>query len=351
MGDAGVASIPDANSQYWNSAKYAFMEGQGGASLTYSPWLTNLLPDIRHLYLVGYYKMNDKNTISGSLRYFSLGTTYFRGIGGGLPTGVFRPKEFSLDAGYSRKFTDRFSGGMVLRYINSELTSGQTTSTGQESNAASSVAGDIGFYYQSDIQLGEKGAQWALGLNISNMGTPVSYAYEDTKTPIPANLRLGGRFSFDINSDNTVSFQTDLNKLLVPTPGVYEQDSLSGDLILIRGKEAPQSVIPGMFQSFYDAPGVPRSDGTYSVAAEEIHEITYGLGVEYAYRHQFILRTGYFHEHETKGNRKYFTFGMGARYRFLTFDVSYLLPRTGKASPLYNTFRFMLTAEFGKLPA
>lgn len=347
MGDVGAASTPDINSQHWNSGKYAFMEGKGGVALSYSPWLTNQIPNIKHLYFTGFYKINDKNTVSSSLRYFSMGRIDFTSIGG-TTTSSFYPREFALDAGYSRKFTNRFSGGIVLRYIHSVPTTTQTTS-GQENITGTAIAGDLGLYYQDDIQLGEKDAQWALGINISNIGTPVSYSEDAPSTPIPTNLRLGSRFSYEFNSYHSLSFHFDINKLLVPTPGFYMEDSIAGDLVLVRGKEAPGSVILGMFQSLYDAPGVPRYDGTYSVAKEEMNEIMFGLGAEYWYRKLFAIRTGYFHEHEAKGNREYFTFGAGVRYRFLTFDLSYLLPVQGQFSPLYNTFRFSLTAEFWKV--
>ncbi len=266
--------------------------------------MTNLIPDIEQLYFTGFYRINAKNTISSSLRYLSLGRIYFRSIGG-TSTGDFHPREFALDAGYSRRFSNRLSGGVVLRYIHSILTAPPATGGGQTNTPGSSVAGDLGIYYQKDIQLGEKMAQWALGLNISNLGTPVSYAEDQPRILIPANLRLGGRFSYEFNSKHSLSFHADVNKLLVPTPGVYMEDSLSGDLVLVRGKEAPGSVILGMFQSLYDAPGVRRSDGSYSVAAEEIHELLFGLGAEYYFRKVFAVRTGYFHEHQTKGNRKY----------------------------------------------
>jgi len=186
-----------------------------------------------------------------------------------------------------------------------------------------------------------------LGLNISNIGSPVSYTEDADKIPIPTNMRLGGRYSFRLNEDHSITLLADLNKLLVPTPGVYEMDTLSGNLILIRGKEDPSSVIRGMFQSFYDAPGILRSVGSYSILAEELHEIAFSFGAEYWYRELFAVRSGYFHEHVTKGNRRYFTFGAGVRYRFLIFDLSYLLPTVGKNSTLFNTFRFSLSAEFG----
>jgi len=343
MGDAGAASTPDVNSQHWNVAKYAFSEKRGGAAFTFAPWLTNLVPDINHYYLAGYYRIGEKNALSGSVRFFTPEHLYFPSAG---VQSVSRPYEMSLDAGYSRKFTDHLSGGLVLRFIQSSLVEDQSY-TGEPVPPGRSVAGDIGFYYQGDKQPGSKDARWAMGLNISNIGSPVSYTEDADKIPIPTNMRLGGRYSFRLNEDHSITMLADLNKLLVPTPGVYEMDTLSGNLTLIRGKEDPSSVIRGMFQSFYDAPGILRSDGSYSVLAEEIHEITCSIGAEYRYRELFAVRSGYFHEHVTKGNRRFFTFGAGVRYRFLTFDLSYLLPTVGKNSTLFNTFRFSLSAEFG----
>ena len=343
MGDGGAATIPDVNSQHWNTGKYAFVEGKAEMSLSYIPWATNLIPNINHLYFAGYYKIDDKNTVSSSLRYFSLGTILFASVG--VPTTQYHPREFALDAGYSRRFTDNFSGGIVLRYIHSDLIGGSTVTSGQYFYAGTSVAGDLGLYYQKNIQVREKEAQWALGLNISNIGTPISYSEADEPDPIPTNLRLGGRFTYEINANNSLSFHTDLNKLLVPTPADYMSDSATGDLILIRGKEAPESVIRGMLQSFYDAPGIPKEDGSYSVITEEFYEISIALGAEYWYRKRFAFRTGYFHEHSAKGNRNNFTFGAGARYKFLHFDISYLLPAQKANSPLFNTFRFTLIAS------
>jgi hypothetical protein len=340
MGDIGVASTPDVNSQHWNAAKYVFAEKRGEGAFTFTPWLTNVIPNINLYYLAGYYKLNEKSALSSSLRYLSLGTIDFSSVGGAYSSEL-NPYELAVDAGYSRKFTDCFSGGVVLRYIHSALTSGNTSPPGR------SVAGDMGFYYQSDIQPEGSLGQWALGLNISNIGSPVSYAEDAEKTPIPTKLQLGGRYSFSIGEDHRISLLAELNKLLVPTSGVYELDTLSNELILIRGKEDPSSVIRGMYQSFYDAPGVLRSNGSYSVLVEEIHEIVFVLGAEYWYKKQFAFRSGYHHEHASKGNREYFTFGAGVRYKFLSFDFSYLLPVDGKNSHLFNTFRFTLLAEFG----
>ncbi len=349
MGDVGVATAPDVSSQHWNAAKYAFMDNRGGVGLSYTPWLRNLLPEINLGYLTGYYRVDEKNNLSGSIRYFSLGTIVFTSLSG-QPAGDYHPHEFSMDAGYSRLLSDDFSVGILLRYINSDLTRGRTIASGQETNSGTSFGGDLGFYYQNDIQFGRRDAQWAAGLNISNIGTPISYSKDAEKTPIPTNLRLGSRFKFMMNEYNSLSLIVDANKLMVPTPPVYQQDSITGEMIVIRGKEVPQSVIRGMIQSFYDAPGVMRDDESYSMVREEFYEIAWGLGAEYRYKKLFAVRCGYFHEHHTKGNMKYFTVGTGVAFNSFSFDLSYLWPRQGKNSPLHHTFRFSLAASFGSIP-
>ncbi len=345
MGDAGVASAPDINSQHWNSGKYAFMERAGGMALSYTPWLTNLIPDIHHVYLAGYYRIGDKNTISSSFRYFSRGTL----IAGSGPAGVeYHPVELAVDAGYTHQITGHFSGGIVLRYIYSDLSGGQPAPYGEETKPGNSVAGDIGLYYQDEIKIGGKDALWAAGLNLSNIGIPVAYTEDAEKTPIPTNLRIGGRFLYYLHEDHSISLQVDANKLLVPTPPLYAMDSTTGDQYLVAGKESPESIISGMFQSVYDAPGVLKVDGTRSVLAEEIHEIALAFGAEYRYRDRVAVRTGYFHEHDSKGVRRYITVGLGARFSFLGLDLSYLIP-TDENSPLKNTFRVTLSAGFGNL--
>jgi len=336
MGDAGVASTPDVNSQHWNVGKYAFIESKGGFAISYTPWLR-----------AGFYKIDEQQVISSSLRYFSLGNIVFTDITGNV-TGQYNPNEFAFDMGYSRLFTDNFSGGIAFRYIRSDLTSGQNTADGQETKAGNSFAADLGFYYQNDVDVGSSDGSWAAGAAITNMGTPISYTVDADKTPIPTNLRLGGRFTYNIDDYNTISVLADLNKLLVPTPAVYETDS-SGDQVVLRGMESPGSVVMGMFQSFYDAPGVQRDDGTYSVGREEFNEIAYSLGFEYWYREQFALRTGYFNEHSSKGNRKYFTVGVGLKLNVFALDFSYLVPANGQNSPLANTLRFTLGFDFADL--
>ncbi len=348
MGDVGVATTPDVNSQHWNMGKYAFIDSKGGFAISYTPWLRNLIPDINLAYLTGFYRFDEQQVVSTSLRYFSLGNIVFTDITGTV-TGQYNPNEFAVDAGYSRLFTDNFSGGIAFRFIRSDLTSGQNTSDGQETRPGISFAADLGFYYQRDIDVGPSNGQWAAGASMTNMGTPVSYTVDAEKTPIPTNLRLGGRFTYNIDDYNTIAIHADLNKLLVPTPAVYETDSITNDQVVLRGKDAPGSVVLGMFQSFYDAPGVPRCDGTYSGFAEEFHEIAYSLGTEYWYRNQFAIRAGYFHEHSTKGNRKYFTVGVGLQLNVFSLDFSYLVPTNGQNSPLANTLRFTLGFDFEDL--
>ncbi len=348
MGDVGVATTPDVNSQHWNVGKYAFIDSKGGFAISYTPWLRNLIPDINLAYLTGFYRVDEQQVISTSLRYFSLGNIVFTDMTGTV-TGQYNPNEFAVDAGYSRLFTDNFSGGIAFRFVRSDLTSGQQTSDGQDTKAGISFAADLGFYYQNDIDVGSSDGQWAAGVSITNMGTPVSYTVDADKTPIPTNLRLGGRFSYNIDDYNTIAIHADLNKLLVPTPAVYDTDTVTGDPVVIRGKESPGSVVLGMFQSFYDAPGVDRGEGTYSVIAEEFNEIAYSVGAEYWYRNQFAIRTGYFHEHSSKGNRKYFTVGVGLQLNVFSLDFSYLVPTNGQNSPLANTLRFTLGFDFADL--
>ncbi len=352
MGDIGVASEPDINSQYWNSAKYPFMESQGGVALSYTPWLRQLINDINLAYLAGFYKIDDKQVISAALRYFSLGQIVFTN-NYGTPQGIYVPNEFAIDAGYSRLLTDNFSGGIVFRFIRSDLTGGQMVGGG-ESKAAIAIAGDLGFYYRlPDLRLGNKDGILGLGMQIANMGNKVSYTENQEKSFLPTNLRLGGSFTINLDEYNSIALMADVNKLLVPTPPVWLTDSVGapvkdadGNQVIEYGKNPYVSVPVGMFQSFYDAPGVIMDDGSRSVAREEINEITYSVGMEYWYRKQFAIRGGYFHEHSTKGNRKYFTVGMGLRLNVFALDFSYLIP-VKQQNPLANTLRFTLGFEFG----
>lgn len=347
MGDLGVASDPDLNSQHWNPSKYALIDGKGGVSASYTPWLTNLLPNIHLGYIAGYYRINEKNVLSSSFRYFSLGKITFTNITGIMD--ISYHYELAADIGYSRKFTDHLSGGLTLRYIHSDLAPRQITADGTETGIGKSVAGDLSIYYENDFAIGAKDAEWAIGCNISNIGTPISYQTNSThKTPIPTNLRIGSRVQFILNESNSISLMADVNKLMVPTLPVYDVDTVTGNLIIVRGKEVPESILTGMIQSFYDAPGIQQSDGTYSTFQEEMAEVNYSIGAEYWFDNALAIRSGYHHENQAKGNRNFFTVGLGGRYKFLAADISYLIAVNGQNSPLANTFRFTLTAEFGK---
>jgi Type IX secretion system protein PorV len=345
MGDVGVATSPDINSQHWNPAKYVFIEGEGGIAISYTPWLRNLIPDINLAYIAGYKRLDDKQVVSGSLRYFSLGNIVFTNISGGVVKN-FTPNEFAIDGAYSRLFSDKFSGAIAFRFIRSDLTGGYS-STDVDTKAGTSVAADLAFFYTDKIEVSDKDAQLSFGANISNMGRKISYSENQEAAFIPINLRLGGTLDLEIDEYNSFAFSLDLNKLLVPTPPIYV-DTTSDVQIIEFGKDPNVSVPLGMIRSFFDAPGVEKSDGSRSVFIEELHEITYSAGVEYWYRDQFAVRGGYFHEHETKGNRKFFTFGVGLKLNVFEIDFAYLVP-TQTNNPLANTVRFTLAFDFDKL--
>ncbi|MFO8086322.1 MAG: type IX secretion system outer membrane channel protein PorV [Bacteroidales bacterium] len=334
MGDAGVASTPDANSQHWNPAKYAFIDDQLGVSVSYSPWLQELVNDINLAYLAGYYKIDKMQTISMSLRYFSLGQiTFTNNIGQDI--GQFKPNEFALDAAYSRLFSDNWSGAVTLRYINSNLTGGGTYYNGAETQVGQSVATDVSVYHQSEIDLGERDAMLGFGANISNIGAKISYSETLERDFIPINMRIGAALTTQLDPYNKISIMADFNKLLVPTPPFYDIDS-TGRPFITMGQDPNRSVVGGMLGSFTDAPRGFK---------EELHEITAGAGIEYWYDDQFALRGGYFYEHETKGNRKYFTLGVGFKYNVFGIDFSYLIP-VEQRNPMENTLRFTLMFDF-----
>lgn len=333
MGDAGAATTPDANSQHWNPAKLAFMDKEWGVSFSYTPWLRNLVNDINLTYLTGYYKLDKEQVISSSLLYFSMGEITFTDNIGTL-TKKHSPNEFAFDFAYSRKFADLVSGSIAFRYIRSDLTGGYSQQGSSASKAGSTFAGDVSMYYQQPLVVDGKNAQAALGLNISNIGAKISYNDNATKDFIPINLRLGGRFSIDYDQYNTVSFVLDANKLLVPTPPLYNSNNE-----IVKGKDPNVPIAQGMLQSFYDAPGGMK---------EEAREISYALGFEYWYAKQFALRAGYFGEDKTKGNRKYFTLGAGLKYNIFNLDFAYLIPQSGQNNPMANTIRFTLSFDFVK---
>lgn len=332
MGDAGVATSPDLNSQHWNIAKFPFMEQRAGVSLSYTPWLKNLgVNDLNLLYLTGYYKFDERQVISGGLRYFNLGTIQYTNIEG-ESAGTGKPNEFAFDAGYSRLFSENFSGGLLFRFIYSDIAGGTGTLNNIVYNPGISFASDLAIYYQKPLKIDNRDAEMAFGLNISNIGTKMAYSDTDDKEFIPTNLRLGGRLSMNLDDYNSLSITFDLNKLLVPTPPVLDENDS-----VLAGIDDNVGPIRGMIQSFYDAPGG---------FSEEMKEIMWSIGLEYWYRNQFAVRTGYFYESEMKGNRKYFTAGIGMKLNVFSIDFSYLIPSGGRTSPLANTMRFTLGFTF-----
>ena len=339
MGDAGVATSPDASAQHWNASKFAFVEGEIGFSMSFTPWLRNLVNDINLGYVSGYFRLDDRQVVSASFLYFSLGEILFRDRYGDA-LGSFNPNELAFDVAYSRQFTDNFSSALTLRFLRSDLTGGGTQG-GEEYNPGISFGADLSAYYQKKIKFSDKEGEFAWGVAISNLGSKISYTEGTEKSFIPANLRLGGRMSVDLDDYNSISLTVDLNKLLVPTPPEYFIDSLddNGDKVIQDGRTAPSSLPLSWIQSFYDAPGGFK---------EEFHEIMYSVGAEYWYREQFAIRAGYFYEHESKGNRKYLTAGIGLKLNVFFLDFSYLMPSSGRNNPLANTMRFTLGFIFDK---
>lgn len=332
MGDVGAATTPDIYSMHWNPAKYAFIDGDGGIGISYSPWLRTLVPDINLAYLGGYYRLDDKQVISASLLYSNLGDIPFTDNFGNEQL-VFRAHEFSLDAAYSRKLNEHLSAGIAFRFIYSNLTGGYT-----ETKPGLSLASDISFYYVNNLELFSKNGEISFGTNISNLGTKMSYT--DSRDPdfIPMNLKLGTSYYLSLDKYNKIGLSIDLNKLLVPTPPIWGGDDPNNQQI-IDGKDPNVAVPVAIFQSFIDAPGGFK---------EEMNEITISAGLEYLYNNQFAIRGGYFHENASKGNRKYFTAGAGIMLNVFSLDFAYLMPLAVN-HPLARTLRFSLSFDFNAL--
>jgi hypothetical protein len=329
MGETGVASDPDVNSMHWNPAKFAFLDKGFGLAASYTPWLSDVVDDIGLGYVAGYYKIDKMQAVSASLRYFSLGEITFTDASN-VSLGTYKPNEFNISLAYSRMLTRKLSAGLAAKFIYSNLTQGQSVGT-TSTKAGVSVAVDASIYYKTELRMRSVRDAWfAFGVNISNIGSKISYTDTGDKDFIPTQLRFGPAFSFDLDRYNSFSINADITKLLVPTPPVR-----SGDTV-IDGKDDNVGIIQGMFQSFYDAP-----DGF----SEELKEFTWALGAEYWYNKQFAVRTGYHHESADKGNRQFVTFGAGLRYNVFGLDFSYLVSLTNK-SPLDNTLRFTLLFDF-----
>ncbi len=350
LGDAGVSSSPDANSMHWNPAKYAFIDSDMGFSINYTPWMRALVNDINLANIVGYKRIDKYSAIAGSLTYFSLGEITFTDEFGN-PQGIEKPNEFTLDATYSRKFSEKISGAVAARFIYSNLTMGRDVG-GASTHAGTSVAADVAMFYTTPLEFDDiSGGNFSFGVNISNIGTKISYSDANTiRDFIPTNLRIGPSLTLDLDDYNSLTLMIDFNKLLIPTPPVYYEDSvtLDGDYAIKYGMDPHVSVVSGIVQSFYDAPG-NYDDATgemiLSPFGEELREVQISGGVEYWYDKQFALRGGYFYEHATKGNRKYFTVGAGLKYNVFGLDFSYLIP-IGQRNPLENTLRFSLLFDF-----
>jgi len=350
MGDVGAATTPDHNSIHWNASKLAFLKEDNGFSVSYTPWLQDLVPEISLSYLSAFKRLNSRSTIAGSMRYFSLGEIQFTNSAGD-PISKFSPNEFAVDGAYSMKLSENFSTGMAMRYIYSNLTGGINVEGGAATKPGTSFGVDLSSYYQSnEFEIEDKTAYWAAGMNISNVGNKISYTDGGEEHFLPTNGRLGVSFNMELDDYNSVSFAFDVNKLLVPTPPIYQVDEDgnpvfddNGGRVIEAGKNPNVGTLAGMFQSFSDAPGGMN---------EELNELMFAAGMEYWYLKQFAFRGGYFHEHATKGNRKYFTVGVGLRMNVFSLDMAFLLPATqGTRSPLANTLRFTMLFDMAALYA
>ena len=344
MGDVGVATDPDVNSQYWNPAKYPFAISPAGFSLAYTPWLRQLVSDIDLANLVGYYRIGDYQAISGSLTYFSLGDVYVDDF-------PIRPYEMSVDFAYSRMLSETFSAAVGMRYILSDL----NFKFEEDVEKGQAFAADIAFFYSNYVMLGRRECMLNIGLNASNIGSKISFDGGATSQFIPTNLRLGTSLMIPVDEYNTFTLSADVNKLMVPTKPSYQQylnenyeelglsspeddnysfAELYQQWLDGRGYNEEES-ISGIFKSFTDAPGGFK---------EELQEVYWGVGVEYAYNNQFFLRGGYHYENEYKGNRKYFTLGTGFRMSVFSLDAAYLIS-TAQSNPLDQTLRFTLSFD------
>ncbi len=344
MGDLGVASSADVASQHHNPAKYVFNDKDFGIGVSYVPWLQGLVSDINMAYLSGYYKVTDNDAIAFSLRYFNMGSIQFTDVFG-TPIGDRNPNEFAVDFTYARKLTDEFSMAITPRFIYSNLASG-TEVSGVEAKPGLAGAADLSLFYEEEFRSRTfEESTLRVGLNISNIGSKISYSQNNTRDFIPTTLRLGVGYTMGFDKYNKLSVMGEVSKLLVPTPPVPLNNVAGGDSLDAAGNKVyygngqditEMGSISGLFRSFYDAPGG---------ISEEMREITGAIGLEYAYREMLFVRAGTFLESKYKGNRKYATVGVGVKYNVFAIDVSYLFSFT-QLNPLENTLHFSLTFEF-----
>lgn len=342
MGDLGVASDPDANSQFWNSSKYAFAYSSAGVSLSYTPWLRKLVNDIFLANVAGYWKIGsqDNQALSASLRYFSLGEVTSGGEDSGPDGAVMtlNPYELAVDLGYSRKLSEKYSMGVVFRYIYSDLGFTESEADGGQTVGASAFAADINGYFTTYPVIGRNECQWSLGWNLSNIGSKVNYDHGANPAFLPAQLRIGTSFTFPLADYHLLSFNLDASRIMVPTrprENDYDMESESGQIAFTEALEKWENMssISGIFNSFHDGS-----------AKEELQEIRWSVGAEYSYNDQFFLRCGYFYEHPNKGNRQYLGIGAGFALKVVRLDASYMVA-TAASSPLDQTLRFSLTFD------
>ena len=336
LSDAGVATDPDVNSQYWNPAKYPFTISRAGVSISYTPWLRQIVNDMYMANLVGYYRIGDYSAVSTSLRYFNMGEVPLSSSVGSSNDMTINPYEMSFDAAYSLMLSEKFSIAAGVRWIYSDLTYDYSS----ETTPGSAFAADIAAYYQNYINIGQRECQLGVGLNISNIGSKINFGSDDNSEFIPTNMRLGAALMIPVDQFNRFTIAVDANKLLVPTRPIQKENETDEDYNVRLQKDYYDiSSIGGIFKSFGDAPGGFK---------EELQEVSWSLGGEYVYNDKFAIRAGYHHESETKGNRKYFTVGAGFKMSAFSLDAGYVIA-TAKSNPLDQTLRFTLSFDMDGL--
>ena len=336
LSDVGVATDPDVNSQYWNPAKYPFTISRAGVSISYTPWLRQIVNDMYMANLVGYYRIGDYSAVSTSLRYFNMGEVPVSSSVGSSNDMTLNPYEMSFDAAYSLMLSEKFSIAAGVRWIYSDLTYDYSS----ETTPGSAFAADIAAYYQNYINIGQRECQLGVGLNISNIGSKINFGSDDNSEFIPTNMRLGAALMIPVDQFNRFTIAVDANKLLVPTRPIQKENETDEDYNVRLQKDYYDiSSIGGIFKSFGDAPGGFK---------EELQEVSWSLGGEYVYNDKFAIRAGYHHESETKGNRKYFTVGAGFKMSAFSLDAGYVIA-TAKSNPLDQTLRFTLSFDMDGL--
>lgn len=336
LGDVGAATLPDVYSQYWNPAKYAFLESKAGASVSYTPWLSKIVKDIALINVTGYYKFGEENNqaLSASIRYFSIGDIDETTLDGMFLSKI-SPYEMAIDVAYSRKLSETFSGAVALRYIRTDYSS----SSDDNSTPGNAFAADVAGYNESYVMIGGAESLLGLGFNVSNIGTKISMDGGNNSYFLPTNMRLGGSLTYPLDDYNTLALSLDLNKLLVPSRPIREDGETAADYQERVRKVNEMNPISGIFKSFTDSP--------YGFKGE-LEEITWSTGLEYSYNNQFMLRGGYFNESKKQGNRKYFTFGAGFKMNVFQLDAAYLIS-TADSNPLDQTIRFSVAFDMDGL--